>query len=86
MVGFISMFLNPWALAIGLLAIAVPIIIHLINRMQFRRVRWAAMEFLLAAQKRMRQRLLIETWKKANYRAAFAFGWHLIPITPFSIK
>jgi hypothetical protein len=42
------------------LAIAVPIIIHLINRMQFRRVRWAAMEFLLAAQKRMRQRLLIE--------------------------
>ena len=60
MVGFISMFLNPWALAIGLLAIAVPIIIHLINRMQFRRVRWAAMEFLLAAQKRMRQRLLIE--------------------------
>jgi hypothetical protein len=60
MVGFISMFLNPWALAIGLLAISVPIIIHLINRMQFRRVRWAAMEFLLAAQKRMRQRLLIE--------------------------
>jgi hypothetical protein len=40
--------------------ISAPIIIHLINRMRFRRVRWAAMEFLLKAQKRNRRRLIIE--------------------------
>jgi hypothetical protein len=35
-------------------------IIHFINRMRFRRVKWAAMEFLLASQQRNRRRLLIE--------------------------
>ena len=58
--GLLGLFLNPWALAgAGLLA-SVPIIIHLINRMRFRRVRWAAMEFLLAAQKRMKRKMIIE--------------------------
>lgn len=40
--------------------IAVPIIIHLIHRMRYRRVRFAAMEFLLASQKQNRSRILIE--------------------------
>lgn len=40
--------------------IAAPIIIHLINRMKFRRVRFAAMEFLLASQKQNRRRVLVE--------------------------
>ena len=40
--------------------IASPIIIHLINRMRFRKVRFAAMEFLLQAQQRNRRRLLLE--------------------------
>ena len=44
----------------GGLLIASPIIIHFINRMRFRRVRFAAMEFLLASQQRNRRRLLIE--------------------------
>ena len=39
---------------------SAPIIIHLINRMRFKRIRWAAMEFLLKAQKRNRRRLIIE--------------------------
>lgn len=39
---------------------AAPVIIHLINRMRYRRVRFAAMEFLLASQKRNRRRVLIE--------------------------
>jgi hypothetical protein len=47
-------------MAIGAAAISVPIIIHLINRMRFRRIRWAAMEFLLKSQKRNRRRLIIE--------------------------
>ncbi|HSQ54846.1 MAG TPA: BatA domain-containing protein, partial [Gemmata sp.] len=39
---------------------STPIIIHLINRMRFRRVKWAAMEFLLKAQKKMRRKKILE--------------------------
>src|SRR5476651_2448634 len=53
-------FLNPGFLFIAAALISVPIIIHLINRMRFKRVRWAAMEFLLKAAKRTRRRLIIE--------------------------
>ena len=42
-------FLNPGYLAAAAALISVPIIIHLINRMRFKRIRWAAMEFLLKA-------------------------------------
>ena len=42
------------------LLVSSPIIIHLINRMRFRRIRWAAMEFLLKSQKRSRRKLIIE--------------------------
>jgi hypothetical protein len=55
-----AFFLLPTAMAIGGAAVSVPIIIHLINRMRFRRIRWAAMEFLLKSQKRNRRRLIIE--------------------------
>jgi hypothetical protein len=53
-------FLNPWAMVAGGILVSSPIIIHLINRMRFRRIRWAAMEFLLKSQKRNRRRLIIE--------------------------
>src|ERR1700731_2676390 len=53
-------FLNPGFLAAGAALVSLPIIIHLINRMRFKRVRWAAMEFLLKSQKRNRRRLIIE--------------------------
>jgi hypothetical protein len=36
----------------GLAVVAAPVIIHLINLLRHRRVRWAAMEFLLASQKK----------------------------------
>src|ERR1700693_3483149 len=53
-------FHNPWFMAAGGALISAPIIIHLINRMRFKRLRWAAMEFLLKSQKRNRRRLIIE--------------------------
>src|SRR5713226_2349293 len=53
-------FLNPGYLAAGGALVSAPIIIHLINRMRFKRLRWAAMEFLLKSQKRNRRRLIIE--------------------------
>jgi hypothetical protein len=55
-----DLFLHPWYMAAGGLLVSAPIIIHLINRMRFKRVRWAAMEFLLKSQKRNRRRLIIE--------------------------
>jgi hypothetical protein len=56
----LSFFLNPWTMAAGAGLIAAPVIIHLINRMRFRRIKWAAMEFLLKAQKKMRRRKILE--------------------------
>lgn len=53
-------FLNPGFVVGGVALISLPIIIHLINRLRFRRVRFAAMEFLLQSQKRNRRRILIE--------------------------
>lgn len=49
-----------WTMAAGGALVSSPIIIHLINRMRFKRVRWAAMEFLLKSQKRNRRKLIIE--------------------------
>src|SRR3954471_8332187 len=53
-------FLNPFAMVVGGAMVSAPILIHLINRMRFKRIRWAAMEFLLKSQKRNRRRLIIE--------------------------
>src|SRR6266436_3869408 len=55
-----ELFLNPANMVIGGALISSPIIIHLINRMRFKRLRWAAMEFLIKAQKKSRRRLIIE--------------------------
>ncbi|RPI88336.1 MAG: VWA domain-containing protein, partial [Planctomycetaceae bacterium] len=55
-----NLFLNPSFVLPGALLLAVPIIIHLINRLRFKRVRFAAMEFLLASQQRNRRRVLLE--------------------------
>src|SRR5262249_21748946 len=59
-VPMMSFFLNPWTMVAGAALVSAPIIIHLINRMRFRRIKWAAMEFLLKAQKRMRRKMIIE--------------------------
>src|SRR3954467_5941969 len=43
-------------------AAAVPIIIHLLNRKRYVVVNWAAMRFLLAAQKKNVRRLKLQQW------------------------
>jgi hypothetical protein len=56
-----SWFLNAGFLGMGTAAlVSAPVIIHLINRYRFRRVEFAAMEFLLASQTRNRRRILVE--------------------------
>lgn len=52
-----------WTLGLGvpLAAAAVPIIIHLINLTRFRKVDWAAMEFLLRAYQKTRRKMQVES-------------------------
>jgi hypothetical protein len=55
-----SLFLNPAYVLPGLGLVAAPILIHLINRLRYKKVKWAAMEFLLKSIQRNRRRLLLE--------------------------
>ncbi|NUN49589.1 MAG: BatA domain-containing protein [Candidatus Brocadiae bacterium] len=45
-----------WFAAAG----SIPILIHLFNRQRYKRVQWAAMEWLLAAMKKTRRRMQLE--------------------------
>ena len=53
-------FTNPAVGLAGVAAVAVPIVIHLINRLRYRRVEFAAMQFLLASEEQNRRRILVE--------------------------
>jgi hypothetical protein len=56
---FLSSFLHsPWIL-VGLLALAIPIIIHLLNRRRYDVIDWGAMQFLQISET-TRRRLLLE--------------------------
>ena len=52
-------FFNPAFLWFALGGL-IPVIIHLLHRQKFRRIRWAAMEFLLAALQKTKRRLQME--------------------------
>ena len=58
----------------GLPLVAAPIIIHLINLLRHRRVRFAAMEFLLASQKKYRTRVLLKQLLLLLLRVAAILG------------
>ncbi|MEM1061584.1 MAG: BatA domain-containing protein, partial [Planctomycetota bacterium] len=53
-------FANPLLAAAGAACAAAPVLIHLLNRLRFRRVKFAAMAFLLESDERNRRRLLLE--------------------------
>jgi hypothetical protein len=53
-------FMNPAVFIPGAALISAPIIIHLLNRLRFRKVQFAAMEFLLQSQKQNKRRILFE--------------------------
>ena len=52
-------FLNPTLLYLAPL-MALPILIHLLNRIRYRRVRWAAMAFLLSTERRAVRRARLQ--------------------------
>lgn len=53
-------FLHPTLALVGLAAISLPIIIHLLIRRRVKPIRWAAMKFLMQAYKQRRRRLILE--------------------------
>ena len=57
----LTWFLNPWML-LGTLAVASPILIHLLNKRRFKIVDWAAMDFLFQADKKNRRRVQLENF------------------------
>ena len=83
-----AFFTHPLTMAAGAGLVSAPIIIHLINRMRYRRVRWAAMEFLLKAQKKMRRKMILEQLLLLILRcllvllAGFLFA-RFLGLTPF---
>lgn len=56
----LELLLNPGFFFAGTAAVAAPIIIHLLNRRRFKRIDWAAMDFLLEAQRLNRRRVKLE--------------------------
>jgi hypothetical protein len=54
-------FLQPWLLA-ALPLVALPVIIHLINQRRFQTIQWAAMMFLLAAERMARGYSRLRQW------------------------
>ncbi len=55
-------FLTPGLALAGAALVAVPIVIHLLNRRRFKMVHWAAMEFVLRAVRQNRRRMRFESW------------------------
>jgi hypothetical protein len=53
-------FLNPSFVLPGAALVSVPIVIHLLSRLRYKKVRFAAMEFLLQSDELNRRRLIIE--------------------------
>jgi hypothetical protein len=58
----------------GLPLAAAPVLIHLINLLRQRRVKWAAMEFLLASQRKYRTRVMLRQLLLLSLRTAAVLG------------
>ncbi len=55
-----SSFVNPGLLVAGLLAVSLPVLIHILLRRRRKPVPWAAMKFLMEAYRRQRRRARLE--------------------------
>ncbi len=78
----LAAFLNPLFLwGAGLLA--VPLIIHLINRRRYRTVTWAAMDFVLRAYKKKNRRMRLENLLLLLLRCAIPVLLALAMARPF---
>src|SRR5207248_11279138 len=76
-------FLQPWLLA-ALPLVALPIIIHLINQRRFQTIPWAAMMFLLAAQRMARGYSRLRQWLIMLFRMLVVAGLVLAVSRPLA--
>ena len=67
--GLVAAFVSPALAVAGGVAAAAPVLIHLLARRRFRRIRWAAIDFLLTAERQNRRRLHMEDWALMCLRA-----------------
>jgi aerotolerance regulator-like protein len=80
--GIFQGFLHP-ALLWGTALAAVPLLIHILNRRRHRPLPWAAMRFVLAAEKRTRRRVQLENWLLLFLRMAAVAVLALAIARPF---
>lgn len=78
-----SWLVNPWLFVAGAAAILIPILIHLLNKRKFRIVEWAAMDFLLDADKKNRRRIRLENLILLLLRCLAVFLIGLLLARPF---
>ena len=76
-------FVHPSIAAAALAAACIPILIHLINRRRFRKVSWAAMSFLIAANRRSARRVRLEHFLLLAIRMALVLAAGLAVSRPF---
>ena len=62
--------------------VGVPVLIHLINMLRHRRVKWAAMEFLLQSQKRNRTWVMLKQLLLLLLRMLAVAAWCLMVAQP----
>ncbi len=58
----LAAFVTPGLFLAGAGAISLPVLIHLFARRRFKRIRWAAISFLLQAERTNRRRIRLEDW------------------------
>ncbi len=76
-------FVHPALVGAAFAAGLIPVVIHLLNRRRHRRVRWAAMRFLLAASRRSAKRIWLEQWILLFLRVAVVVLLGLAVARPF---
>ena len=79
----LAAFISPALFFGGAAAVAAPILIHLLARRRFKRIRWAAMDFLIDAQRRNRRRIRMEEWILLTLRCLAVLLIALLIARPF---
>ena len=77
-------FLQPWML-LGMLAAAVPIVIHMINRRKAQRVDFPMLDFVQRSQKKVARRLHLKRWLLLLARVAILMLIPLAMAQPYAL-
>ncbi len=81
----LAAFVTPALFYGGAAAVSAPILIHLLARRRFKRIRWAAIEFLVDAQRRNRRRIRLEEWVLLALRCLAILFVALIVSRPYIV-